>query len=148
MNCMSALVFASLLAGPALAFVPVPTEHLVAQQDQHLGIAQRTNSKATWNPKASDHNEDDGLFGLAAASLVAGAAIGWTRARRQQVGSTLAGASIAGTVPFAAHAAPETTATSVTMAMDYLNNPSLGFIFLTSFISMSIALVVWARNGF
>merc|ERR1719325_286841 len=148
MNCMNSLALALLLVRSALAFVPVPNEHLVAQQGQHNGHVGQTSTEKTWNPKASAHSTDDGLFGLAAASLVVGAAIGWTRARRQQVASTVTGVSIAGTVPFAAHAAPETAASSITMAMDFLNNPSLSFIFLTSLISMSIALVVWGRNGF
>merc|ERR1719507_2060046 len=145
---MNALALALLIAGPALAFVPIPTEHLVTQQDHRYDLAERMHAQKAWNSEVSGHGDDDGLFGLAAASLMVGAAIGWTRARRQQMASMAMATSIASTVPFAADAAPETTATSVTMAMDYLNNPSLGFIFLTSFISMSIALVVWARNGF
>ena len=145
---MNSLALALLLAGPALAFVPTPADHLVTQQDQHHGVAERTHAKKTWNQEVSAHSEDDGLFGLAAASIMVGAVVGWTRARRRQVASVVTSASIAGTAPFAAHAAPETTATSVTVAMDFLNNPSLGFIFLTSLISMSIALVVWGRNGF
>mmetsp|Transcript_13573 Transcript_13573/g.26229 ORF Transcript_13573/g.26229 Transcript_13573/m.26229 type:complete len:148 (+) Transcript_13573:74-517(+) len=147
MNSMNTLALGLLFAGSAVAFVPVPTEHFITQQGNHHSLAEVPTTQKTWNSKASDHGED-GMFGLAASSLLIGAAIGWTRARRQQVASAVTGASIAGTVPLAAHAVPETAATSVTMAMDYLNNPSLGFIFLTSFISMSIALVVWARNGF
>merc|ERR1719474_1224541 len=146
---MNAVALALLLAGQAFAFVPVSRKHIVTQQHhQHHGLAERTHAKKTWNQEAFAHSEDDGLFCLAAASLVVGAAIGWTRARRQQMAGVVTGASILGTIPFTAHAAPETTATSVTMAMDFLNNPSLGFIFLTSLISMSIALVVWGRNGF
>ena len=77
---MNAIVLASLLTGPALAFVPVPTEHLDTQQGQHHGLTERVHAKRTWNAEVSVQSEDDGLLGLVAASLMVGAAIGWTRA--------------------------------------------------------------------
>mmetsp|Transcript_65435 Transcript_65435/g.174348 ORF Transcript_65435/g.174348 Transcript_65435/m.174348 type:complete len:135 (-) Transcript_65435:234-638(-) len=83
---------------------------------------------------SSEPTADDGMgpLGLVAIGGCVGAALGWLNARRNRA---TAAAAAAGFSPLAAN------------AMDPLSNPDLGFVFMTSLASMSIALVVWGRNG-
>mmetsp|Transcript_25757 Transcript_25757/g.81794 ORF Transcript_25757/g.81794 Transcript_25757/m.81794 type:complete len:147 (-) Transcript_25757:107-547(-) len=132
------------LAAPAAAYVPAASgapraQHVVRVPEQALPRTIASRSAAASEASAE---EPSGLI-LAALSCAAGAAFGWVNSRRRQVAASAAAAA-AGASPLAAGAAD---ASSVTLALDPLQNPDLGFIFLTSLTSMSIALVVWGRNG-
>uniref|UniRef100_A0A7S4RSZ6 Cytochrome b6-f complex subunit PetN n=1 Tax=Alexandrium monilatum TaxID=311494 RepID=A0A7S4RSZ6_9DINO len=115
-------------------------QHVVRVPEQALPRTIASRSAAASEASAE---EPSGLI-LAALSCAAGAAFGWVNSRRRQVAASAAAAAV-GVSPLAAGAADVSSMTLA--ALDPLQNPDLGFIFLTSLTSMSIALVVWGRNG-
>jgi hypothetical protein len=64
---------------------------------------------------------------------------------------TPAGAAVfaSGVAPPALAEEPQPDASSIFLAKEFgfFENPSIGFVFLVAMGSMSIALVVWGRNG-
>uniref|UniRef100_A0A7S4RTD1 Cytochrome b6-f complex subunit PetN n=1 Tax=Alexandrium monilatum TaxID=311494 RepID=A0A7S4RTD1_9DINO len=137
---------AGVLAVPAAAYV----------QPWHAGVAQpqrvaRGVSDALPSDEVSgvqlSSEESSSAFSMAAVSCAVGAALGWANARRRQAAASGVAAAAAGLSPLAAGAASGMEGSSVALALDPLNNPDLGFVFLTALTSMSIALVVWGRNG-
>mmetsp|Transcript_138425 Transcript_138425/g.430432 ORF Transcript_138425/g.430432 Transcript_138425/m.430432 type:complete len:141 (+) Transcript_138425:80-502(+) len=132
------LVFLAGTAAPAAAYVPAATisPHVrrgAAATEQAL---PRTVSSSAQAASDVDTEEVAGPLPLAALSCAVGAVFGWAGARRRHAAATAAMAA-GGLSPMAARAAN----------MDPLSNPDLGYVFLVALTSMSIALVVWGRNG-
>mmetsp|Transcript_72011 Transcript_72011/g.224543 ORF Transcript_72011/g.224543 Transcript_72011/m.224543 type:complete len:225 (+) Transcript_72011:2-676(+) len=140
------LTLAAALATPAASFVQ-PSRAGVAQPRRAQQVLPSVAAPGAEVRSPATAEESSSAFSLAALSCVAGAALGWANARRRQAVASGAAAAAAGLSPLAAGATPGVEGSSVALALDPLNNPDLGFVFLTALTSMSIALVVWGRNG-
>uniref|UniRef100_A0A7S4RS08 Cytochrome b6-f complex subunit PetN n=2 Tax=Alexandrium monilatum TaxID=311494 RepID=A0A7S4RS08_9DINO len=142
---LTLLALAAVLAAPTAAYVQLPRAGAAHPRPVEWALpgSEVISSQPHGDVVAGD---DSGSLGLAALSCAAGAALGWATAHRRQAASGAAAAA-AGLSPLAAGAVSGTEGSSVALATDPLNNPDLGFIFLTALTSMSIALVVWGRNG-
>mmetsp|Transcript_75479 Transcript_75479/g.233507 ORF Transcript_75479/g.233507 Transcript_75479/m.233507 type:complete len:152 (+) Transcript_75479:141-596(+) len=135
-------------AAPASAYVQPSRGGAVAPR-RVARSPPRSFSGGGGAPRAAAPDEEDTSMTLSVAALSCGigAALGWANARRRQAGASAAAAAAAGLSPLAAGASTDAAGSSVTLAMDPLNNPDLGYVFLVALTSMSIALVVWGRNG-
>uniref|UniRef100_A0A7S4VPF7 Cytochrome b6-f complex subunit PetN n=1 Tax=Alexandrium monilatum TaxID=311494 RepID=A0A7S4VPF7_9DINO len=132
-------------AAPAAAFVQPSRAGATLPQPAARDVRQALPDGAP-SPELQGQ-ESSSPLGLAALGCAAGAALGWAKARRRQAAASGAAAAAAGLSPLAAGATAGVEGSSVALALDPLNNPDLGFVFLTALTSMSIALVVWGRNG-
>eukprot|EP00418_Pyrodinium_bahamense_P081523 CAMPEP_0179057660 /NCGR_PEP_ID=MMETSP0796-20121207/24448_1 /TAXON_ID=73915 /ORGANISM="Pyrodinium bahamense, Strain pbaha01" /LENGTH=159 /DNA_ID=CAMNT_0020754385 /DNA_START=88 /DNA_END=567 /DNA_ORIENTATION=+ len=153
-----ALLAAACLLAPVAAYVqptrvggvaPGGARHrpTITNEDLTVGV------EIAGEPFVAGANAEAPALGLAALGCGLGAALGWasTIRRRQRRQAAAAASAAALAAPLAAGAAEgaagRSLENSVVLASDWLANPDIGFVFLTSLISMSIALVVWGRNG-
>uniref|UniRef100_A0A7S4W4K7 Cytochrome b6-f complex subunit PetN n=1 Tax=Alexandrium monilatum TaxID=311494 RepID=A0A7S4W4K7_9DINO len=139
-----ALLLALGLAVPAAAYVQ-PASRAVRPVAHSLAAPAASAPTAT--APGVEQEAEGTAAGLVALSCCVGAAVGFASKLRRSRAATAAVPAAAGLAPLAASAAGPQLESSLALATDPLNNPDLGFIFLTALTSMSIALVVWGRNG-
>uniref|UniRef100_A0A7S4VWD4 Cytochrome b6-f complex subunit PetN n=1 Tax=Alexandrium monilatum TaxID=311494 RepID=A0A7S4VWD4_9DINO len=152
MSRVMILAVACLLA-PAAGYVqPAPTGRAAAGSHDHTVAAPAAVVDSELGGDLPADGAGAAPLDLAALGCGLGMVLGWASRRRQRK-ATAAAASAAGAAGLApltavaADGAAEPLRSSLAMALDPLQNPDLGFVFLTALTSMSIALVVWGRNG-